>query len=59
MPNASTNGNKHFRKICPSNPKSASAIPISAKGRISAEGSGGHARLQVNFEGAGSNWLVA
>jgi len=26
---------------------------------ISAEGSGGHARLQVNFEGAGSKWLVA
>jgi len=26
---------------------------------LSAEGSGGHARLQVNFEGAGSKWLVA
>ncbi|RCS29418.1 DNA helicase II [Rhodanobacter denitrificans] len=26
---------------------------------ISAEGSGAHTRLQVNFEGAGSRWLVA
>ncbi|MBQ4854898.1 DNA helicase II [Rhodanobacter sp. B2A1Ga4] len=26
---------------------------------ISAEGSGAHTRLQVNFEGAGSKWLVA
>jgi DNA helicase-2/ATP-dependent DNA helicase PcrA len=26
---------------------------------ISAQGSGGHARLQVNFEGASSKWLVA
>jgi len=26
---------------------------------LSAEGSGDHARLQVNFEGAGSKWLVA
>jgi DNA helicase-2/ATP-dependent DNA helicase PcrA len=26
---------------------------------ISAEGSGGHARLQINFEGARSKWLVA
>ncbi|TAM58112.1 MAG: DNA helicase II [Rhodanobacter sp.] len=26
---------------------------------ISAEGSGAHMRLQVNFEGAGSKWLVA
>jgi len=26
---------------------------------VSAEGSGAHARLQVNFEGAGSKWLVA
>ncbi|RUL69675.1 DNA helicase II [Dyella choica] len=26
---------------------------------VSAEGSGAHTRLQVNFEGAGSKWLVA
>jgi DNA helicase-2/ATP-dependent DNA helicase PcrA len=26
---------------------------------ISAEGNGAHTRLQVNFEGAGSKWLVA
>ncbi|MHB1058422.1 MAG: DNA helicase II [Rhodanobacter sp.] len=26
---------------------------------ISAEGSGAHTRLQINFEGAGSKWLVA
>lgn len=26
---------------------------------LSAEGAGAHARLQVNFEGAGSKWLVA
>ena len=26
---------------------------------ISAEGSGAHTRLQVNFEAAGSKWLVA
>ena len=26
---------------------------------ISAEGSGAHTRLQVNFESAGSKWLVA
>ena len=26
---------------------------------LSAEGSGGHARLQINFENAGSKWLVA
>jgi len=26
---------------------------------VSAEGSGAHARLQVNFEDAGSKWLVA
>ena len=26
---------------------------------LSAEGSGAHTRLQVNFEGAGSKWLVA
>ena len=26
---------------------------------VSAEGSGAHTRLQVNFEGTGSKWLVA
>jgi len=26
---------------------------------LSAEGNGAHTRLQVNFEGAGSKWLVA
>ncbi|HEY0199175.1 MAG TPA: DNA helicase II [Rhodanobacter sp.] len=34
--------------------------PVFGEGTvISAEGSGAHTRLQVNFEGAGSKWLVA
>jgi DNA helicase-2/ATP-dependent DNA helicase PcrA len=34
--------------------------PVFGEGTvISAEGSGAHMRLQVNFEGAGSKWLVA
>jgi hypothetical protein len=36
------------------------SYPSFGKGTVvSAGGSGGHARLQVNFEGAGSKWLVA